>query len=103
MVIGCCDGGGNPGDTGGGGRGLFRSFGVHGETGDKYAVDASGLNEESVFIPSFGSLPREAVCYTVAIISFPWRCARVEGLTLPPPTVNLSSASLLSTVEGETS
>ena len=103
IVIGCCVGGGKSGDAGGGGRGLFKSFGVQGETGDEYAVEASGLKEESVFIPSFGSLRREAVCCTVAVTSFPWRCSGVEGLTLPPPIISLSSNSLRSALEGETS
>lgn len=109
IVIDCCVGGGKSGELGGGGRGLFRSFGVHGETGDEYtvgdeyAVEASGLDEEFVFIPSFGSLPREAVCCTVAVTSFPWRCSGVEGFTLPPPIKGLSSTSLRSALEGETS
>lgn len=103
IVIGCSVGGGKSGETGGGGRGLFRSFGVQGETGDEYVVGASGLNEKSVFIPSFGSLPREAVCCTVAVTSFPWRYSGFEGLTLSLPIKSLSATSLCSALEGETS
>ena len=103
ILIDCCVEGGKSGETGGGGRGLFRSFGVQGETGDEYAVEASGLKEKFVFIPSFGSLSREAVCCTVDVTSFPWRCSGVEGFTLPPPIKGLSSTSLSSALDCETS
>lgn len=102
-VVASCAGGGKPGETGGGGRGLFRSFGVQGETGDVYTGEASGLNEEFVLIPSFGSLLREAICCTVATTGFPWRCSGADGFNLPAPTKSLSSTSVRSTLEGDTS
>lgn len=101
VVVSC--GGGKPGETGGGGRGLFRSFGVQGETGDVYILEASDLNEEFVFIPSFVSFPREAVCCTVAVTGFPWRCSGVDGFTLPAPIKGFSSTPVRSALEGDTS
>lgn len=99
IVVASCAGGGKLGETGGGGRGLFRSFGVQGETGDVYTAEASGLNKEFVLISSFGSLPREAVI----VKGFPWRCSGVDGFTLPAPTKCFSSTPVRSAREGETS
>lgn len=82
---------------------MFRSFGVQGETGDVYERKASGLVEEFVFIPSFRSLPREAVCCTVAVTGFPWRCSGVDGFTLFAPITVFSSTSFRSTLIGDTS
>lgn len=102
-IVVASGGGGKPGETGGGGRGLFRSFGVQGETGDVYIVEALDLNEEFVFIPSFVSLPREAVCCTVAVTGFPWRCSGVDGFTLPAAIKSFSSTLVRSALEGNTS